>query len=164
MNNALKADLFQKGTEQAVISMSTLNKGAAQVAKDFDIHACTDVTGFSLMGHAVEMASASGKTFHIKALDLPLFDQVLEAAQMGLVPAASYGNRKAIVDLQLDPLLDPVWMDILFDPQTSGGLLFALPRDQGTALVAALEEANTPAASLIGSVEAFSGLSLRVTR
>lgn len=82
---------------------------------------------------------------------------------MGLVPAASYGNRKAIVDLQLDPHLDPVWMDILFDPQTSGGLLFALPRDQGVALVAALEEANTPAASLIGSVEAFSGLSLRVT-
>lgn len=163
MNNALKADLFQRGTEQAVISMSTLNKGAAQVAQDFDIHACTDVTGFSLMGHAVEMASASGVTFHIKAFDLPLFDQALEAAQMGLVPAASYGNRKAVVDLQLDPHLDPVWMDILFDPQTSGGLLFALPRDQGAALVAALEEAHTPAASLIGSVEAFSGLSLRVT-
>ena len=68
------------------------------------------------------------------------------------------------MDLQLDTHLDPVWLDILFDPQTSGGLLFALPSDQGEALVAALEEAHTPAASLIGSVEAFSGLSLRVTR
>lgn len=96
MNNALKADLFPTGTAQAVASMSTLNRVAAEVAHNFTIHACTDVTGFSLMGHSVEMASASNVTIHIKAYDILLFDDVIDAARMGLVPAASYGNRKAL--------------------------------------------------------------------
>lgn len=122
MNNALKADLFPTGTAQAVASMSTLNRVAAEVAHHFTIHACTDVTGFSLMGHSVEMASASNVTIHIKAYDILLFDDVIDAARMGLVPAASYGNRKAITDVQVDKILDSVWTDILFDPQTSGGL------------------------------------------
>ena len=127
MNNALKADLFPTGTAQAVASMSTLNRVAAEVAHHFTIHACTDVTGFSLMGHSVEMASASNVTIHIKAYDILLFDDVIDAARMGLVPAASYGNRKAITDVQVDKILDSVWTDILFDPQTSGGLLFSVP-------------------------------------
>ncbi len=109
------------------------------------------------------MASASDVTIHIKALDIPLFDDVVEAAQMGLVPAASYGNRKAITDVQVDAELDPVWMDILFDPQTSGGLLFAVPEREGTALVEALHEADIDCACIVGTVESFSGLSVRVT-
>ena len=70
MNNALKADLFPVGLEQAVTSMSTLNREQL-VAHNFTIHACTDVTGFSLMGHSVEMASASDVTIHIKGLRYP---------------------------------------------------------------------------------------------
>lgn len=163
MNNALKGDLFPTGTAQAVTSMSTLNRMAADVAHAFTVHACTDVTGFSLMGHSVEMASASDVTIHIKVFDIPLFDDVVEAAQMGLVPAASYGNRKAITDVQVDAELDPVWMDILFDPQTSGGLLFAVPEREGTALVEALHEAGVDCACIVGTVESFSGLSVRVT-
>ncbi len=163
MNNALKGDLFPTGTAQAVTSMSTLNRMAAEVAHAFTVHACTDVTGFSLMGHSVEMASASDVTIHIKALDIPLFDDVVEAAQMGLVPAASYGNRKAITDVQVDAELDPVWMDILFDPQTSGGLLFAVPECEGISLVEALHEADVDCACIVGNVESFSGLSVRVT-
>lgn len=163
MNNALKGDLFPTGTAQAVMSMSTLNRMAADVAHAFTVHACTDVTGFSLMGHSVEMASASDVTIHIKVFDIPLFDDVVEAAQMGLVPAASYGNRKAITDVQVDAELDPVWMDILFDPQTSGGLLFAVPEREGTALVEALHEAGVDCACIVGTVESFSGLSVRVT-
>ncbi|ETS91722.1 selenide, water dikinase SelD [Veillonella sp. AS16] len=163
MNNALKGDLFPTGTAQAVTSMSTLNRMAADVAHAFTVHACTDVTGFSLMGHSVEMASASDVTIHIKVFDIPLFDDVVEAAQMGLVPAASYGNRKAITDVQVDAELDPVWMDILFDPQTSGGLLFAVPEREGTALVEALHEEGVDCACIVGTVESFSGLSVRVT-
>lgn len=163
MNNALKGDLFPTGTVQAVMSMSTLNRMAADVAHAFTVHACTDVTGFSLMGHSVEMASASDVTIHIKVFDIPLFDNVVEAAQMGLVPAASYGNRKAITDVQVDAELDPVWMDILFDPQTSGGLLFAVPEREGTALVEALHEEGVDCACIVGTVESFSGLSVRVT-
>ena len=164
MNNALKADLFPVGTEQAVTSMSTLNRVGAEVAHNFAVHACTDVTGFSLMGHSVEMASASDVTIHIKAYDIPLFDDVIEAAQMGLVPAASYGNRKAITDVQVDESLDPVWTDILFDPQTSGGLLFSVPANEGEQLVEALHKAGIDCAAIVGTVESFSGLAVRVTK
>ena len=164
MNNALKADLFPTGTAQAVASMSTLNRMAAEVAHHFTIHACTDVTGFSLMGHSVEMASASNVTIHIKAYDIPLFDDVIEAAQMGLVPAASYGNRKAITDVQVDANLDGVWTDILFDPQTSGGLLFSVPATEGPGLVKALHETGVECAAIVGAVESFSGLAVRVTK
>ena len=164
MNNALKADLFPGGTEQAVTSMSTLNRVAAEFAHNFTVHACTDVTGFSLMGHSVEMASASDVTIHIKAYDIPLFDDVIEAAQMGLVPAASYGNRKAITDVQVDESLDPVWTDILFDPQTSGGLLFSVPANEGEQLVEALHKAGIDCAAIVGAVESFSGLAVRVTK
>ena len=163
MNNALKADLFPTGTAQAIASMSTLNRVATEVAHHFTIYACTDVTGFSLMGHSVEMASASDVTIHIKAYDVPLFDDVIEAAQMGLVPAASYGNRKAITDVQVDETLDPVWTDILFDPQTSGGLLFSVPASEGDQLVEALHAAGIDCAAIIGAVESFSGLAVRVT-
>lgn len=164
MNNALKADLFPTGTAQAIASMSTLNRVSAEVAHDFTIHACTDVTGFSLMGHSVEMASASNVTIHIKAYDIPLFDDVIEAAQMGLVPAASYGNRKAITDAQVDDALEPVWTDILFDPQTSGGLLFSVPATEGPDLVKALHDAGVECATIVGTVESFSGLAVRVTK
>ena len=164
MNNALKADLFPTGTAQAVASMSTLNRVAAEVAHNFTIHACTDVTGFSLMGHSVEMASASNVTIHIKTYDIPLFDDVIEAAQMGLVPAASYGNRKAITDVQVDANLDGVWTDILFDPQTSGGLLFSVPAAEGPDLVKALRDVGVEGATIVGAVESFSGLAVRVTK
>lgn len=164
MNNALKADLFPTGTTQAIASMSTLNRVAAEVAHHFTIHACTDVTGFSLMGHSVEMASASNVTIRIKAYDIPLFDDVIEAAQMGLVPAASYGNRKAITDVQVDASLDAVWTDILFDPQTSGGLLFSVPATEGPDLVKALHDAGVECATIVGAIESFSGLAVRVTK
>lgn len=164
MNNALKADLFPTGTAQAVASMSTLNRVAAEVAHNFTIHACTDVTGFSLMGHSVEMASASNVTIHIKTYDIPLFNDVIEAARMGLVPAASYGNRKAITDVQVDKILDSVWTDILFDPQTSGGLLFSVPATEGADLVKALHNEGVEYATIVGTVESFSGLAVRVTK
>ena len=164
MNNALKADLFPTGTAQAVASMSMLNRVAAEMAHNFTIHACTDVTGFSLMGHSVEMASASNVTIHIKTYDIPLFDDVIEAAKMGLVPAASYGNRKAITDVQVDANLDGVWTDILFDPQTSGGLLFSVPVAEGPDLVKALHNVGVECATIVGVVESFSGLAVRVTK
>ena len=164
MNNALKADLFPTGTAQAVASMSALNRVAAEVAHNFTIHACTDVTGFSLIGHSVEMASASNVTIHIKIYDIPLFDDVIDAARMGLVPAASYGNRKAITDVQVDANLDGVWTDILFDPQTSGGLLFSVPAAEGPDLVKDLRDVGVDGATIVGAVESFSGLAVRVTK
>ena len=116
------------------------------------------------MGHSVEMASASDVTIHIKAYDIPLFDDVIEAAQMGLIPAASYGNRKAITEVQVDEDLDPVWTDIVFDPQTSGGLLFSVPASESETLVEAFYKAGIDCAAIVGTVESFSGLAVRVTK
>ena len=103
-------------------------------------------------------------TIHIKVYDIPLFDDVIEAAQMGLIPAASYGNRKAITEVQVDEALDPVWTDIVFDPQTSGGLLFSVPASEGEPLVQAFHKAGIDCAAIVGTVESFSGLAVRVTK
>lgn len=82
---------------------------------------------------------------------------------MGLIPAASYGNRKAITEVQVDEALDPVWTDIVFDPQTSGGLLFSVPASEGEPLVEAFHKAGIDCAAIVGTVESFSGLAVRVT-
>lgn len=162
MSNALKGDLFPTGVAQAVASMSTLNKYATEVAQNYTIHACTDITGFSLVGHSVEMAAASGITIDLHAHSLPLFDDVLEGARMGLVPAATYGNRKAITDVAIDSDLDSVWQDIVFDPQTSGGLLLAVPPSESDQLLAHLHSAGVTSATMIGICESFSGVSVQV--
>lgn len=164
MSNALKGDLFPNGVAQAISSMSTLNKYAADVARNYTIHACTDITGFSLMGHGVEMAAASDVTLHIHCESLPLFDDVLEAASMGLVPAATYGNRKAITAVSIAPTLESYWSDIVFDPQTSGGLLLSVPTDESNHLLQALHDAGITYAAIIGTVAPYEGVSVKVAR
>ena len=161
MTTALKGGLFEEGGREAIASMCTLNQKASQVARTFTVHACTDVTGFSLMGHSLEMAKGSQVSLHMESQALPLFEDTLEAAQMGLVPAATYGNRKALLTndgaIHLDDKLAPVWSDIAFDPQTSGGLLLAVPGDEADALVEALKAEGLDKASIIGRVEDYDG-------
>lgn len=152
MSTALKGDMFLPGGEEAIRSMSTLNRAACEAAQRFSVHACTDVTGFSLMGHGSEMAKESNASLHIEAASLPLFQDVPEAAAMGLVPAATYGNRKAITNIFFDEALEPVWQDICFDPQTSGGLLLAVPSEEAEALCEALHKAGADRAAVIGQV------------
>ena len=149
MNTAAKGGVFPKGVKEAIQSMSASNRTARDVAIQFSIHSCTDITGFSLVGHASEMAKASQVSMTIDTTKIPLFSEVLEAAKMGLVPAATYGNRKAIGDqVELDEELDPVWSDICFDPQTSGGLLFTCTEDVGEQLLSQLQEAGLHAAQI----------------
>lgn len=162
MSNALKGDLFPIGVAQAVESMSTLNKRAAMVARNYTVHACTDITGFSLIGHSVEMAVASNVTIQIHVSAVPLFNDVLGAAEMGLVPAATYGNRKAITGVSFEDSLAQVWSDIVFDPQTSGGLLLAVPAFEGPDLIRDLHSAGVSCAAMIGSCVSFDGVSVRV--
>lgn len=167
MATALKGDLFPKGTQEAVESMCRLNKTAAELASAYDVHACTDVTGFSLLGHGLEMAEGSQLTLVIHTEDLPLFSQVIEAARMGLVPAATYGNRKALSAKETSKIhfsddLAPVWWDICFDPQTSGGLLLALSEGDAQALLRDLERAGHAGAQIIGYVKERGDYSLEV--
>ncbi|MBS4913322.1 MAG: selenide, water dikinase SelD [Veillonella sp.] len=153
MTTALKGGLFEIGVQEAVQSMCTLNRQAAEVAKKFTVHSCTDVTGFSLMGHGREMAKGSEVSLVIETEKLPLFSDVMEAASMGLVPAATYGNRQAIEDIYFETTLGDVWQDICFDPQTSGGLLFAVPMEEREAFLEALIHAGVQTAAYIGYVK-----------
>jgi selenide, water dikinase len=126
ITTAIKAELASKEVyEEAVKVMSTLNKYAGEIIVNYEVTACTDITGFGIMGHSYEMASASEVTFKLFKEHLPLINGVKEYAEMGLIPIGSYNNRNYLKG-KYDLLNIPTWLeDVLFDPQTSGGLLIS---------------------------------------
>ncbi len=141
----------KEGLEQAMTSMRTLNKAAAHVAKDFSIHACTDVTGFSLLGHLYEMCG-DAVSAQVSYRTLPIFAEALRAADEFLVTAAAQRNRNHLEGkVQLYGVPDPV-EEVLYDPQTSGGLLFALPKEEAPRMLQALHQAGVTGAAQIGTV------------
>ena len=128
--------------------MSTLNRKAADALREVEAHAVTDVTGFGLAGHAAEMAEASGTAVTIDLAALPLLPGARDAAATGLVPAGAGKNRQSVAAiLQIDSGADELAVDLCFDPQTSGGLLAAVPADQADALVRRL-----PGSAIVGRV------------
>ena len=152
LNTAIKAQMSSKEHyDEAVKVMSTLNKYSGEIIVNHNITACTDVTGFSLMGHGYEMASASNVTFKIFKDKLPIIDGTNEYAKMGLVPAGSYNNR-AYLDGKYKLIdVDEVVEDILFDPQTSGGLLVSIPKEESKQLIDELNKLELKS-SIIGEV------------
>lgn len=136
LNTAVRAELASgQETETAVRVMSFLNKYAAGILKSFRVHACTDVTGFGLAGHALEMARGSRKTIRIDTASLPVLPGAQDYAEMGLLPAGSYRNRE-YASGSVDSRVTDVWReDLIYDPQTSGGLLACVhPEDAGEIL------------------------------
>jgi selenide, water dikinase len=155
---ALKAGLApDAAVAAAVAGMTELNRAASEAMLRHGAHACTDVTGFGLLGHLREMATASGLEARVDADAVPVLPGARELAVAGHLPG---GTRRNLADLEgMVAWGDDVgeatrW--ILVDAQTSGGLLIALPRDRAYALVAELEEAATrqPAAAIIGEMAA----------
>ena len=145
--------LDEKGVRVATDSMIRLNETAGRVGADLCRHACTDVTGFSLMGHSCEMAEASGVTLVVDAGAVPVLAGAREMARMGMLPAGAYRNRDFFgprVDVAADVPLDLA--DVLFDPQTSGGLLISMPPADADVMAARLRDEGLPAA-VIGHVE-----------
>jgi selenide,water dikinase len=139
----------------AAASMTTLNKTAAELMVQFGAHACTDVTGFSLMGHLAEMARSSGVDVQIIWDDLPLFDGVLEYAAAGILPGAIERNKESCGDRVVTTAMLPQEMvDICYDAQTSGGLLIALQQDRAADFLKALHDHGLSAATIIGKVTA----------
>jgi selenide, water dikinase len=126
ITTAIKAELASKEVyNEAVKVMSTLNKYAGEIIVNYEVTACTDITGFGIMGHSYEMASASEVTFKLYKEQLPLINGVKEYAEMGLIPIGSYNNRKYL-EGKYEMKNIPTWFqDVLFDPQTSGGLLIS---------------------------------------
>lgn len=149
---AIKAELVsEEGETLAIETMATLNRRAAEIMAAYPVHACTDVTGFGLLGHALEMATASNVSITIEAERVPLLPEALDLLQMGLLPAGSYANRSFCAHrvLQIDPL-DPLLLDLLADAQTSGGLLISLPEEDADSLAGALKAGGVPRAAIIG--------------
>lgn len=149
---AMKAGLISPFAEaQAIESMATLNRKAAEVMASYPVNGCTDVTGFGLLGHALEMALASGVTIRIEGESVPLLPEVLDLVQMGMVPAGSFSNRSFCAH-QVRSLgtTSAELLDILADAQTSGGLLIALPATLALSLVEDLRSRGVEHATLIG--------------
>lgn len=153
LTTGAKADMVESDVmERIYTQMATLNKTARDVMVRYSVHSCTDVTGFGLLGHSFEMAQGSGCTIHIQVDNVPYHSEALELASMGLIPAGAYRNREyaeAGVDVQGEISL--AMQDILYDPQTSGGLLFALPEGEAEACLAQLKQ-SIPNAAIIGYV------------
>lgn len=152
INTAIKAELASSEIyEEAVKVMTTLNKYAGEIIVNYQVNACTDVTGFGIMGHSFEMASASGITIKLNQNKIPVIKGAREFAEMGLVPAGTY-NNKNYLDGKYSLKDVPEWLeDILFDPQTSGGLLISVPRDEVEKIMTDLDKLELKSA-VIGEV------------
>ncbi|ROR02929.1 selenophosphate synthase [Desulfosoma caldarium] len=153
INTAIKANLASPAiTDQVTRLMATLNRRASEIMLRFDIHACTDVTGFGLLGHLAEMVEGSGRSVVLEANQVPILPEAEDFASMGLIPAGAHKNREFRQSIVVfDPQVPLALQDILFDPQTSGGLLISAAPTHATALLQALHDQGIPAA-VIGHV------------
>lgn len=157
LTSAQKADLLSEETSAfAKKLMTTLNKSARDVMVKYRVHACTDVTGFGLMGHGLEMAQGSDTQIIIDTKSIDLIEESLEFARMGVLPAGMYRNRNFAEESVDVGGVELAVQDMLFDPQTSGGLLIAVHPDDADAMEAELKGA-VPSAQRIGRVEAYAG-------
>lgn len=136
-------------------SMLRLNKSAAQMMQKYRTHACTDISGFGLVGHGMEMAKASGVILKIDSSSLPILPYALESLKRKILTSADCSNRKYTENLfhLLHEDIDPLVEKILFDPQTSGGLLISVAEADGEKLLQDLINHGDEAAAIIGMVE-----------
>ena len=157
LTTAEKADLLSEdGKALAIRLMTTLNKSARDVMVQYRVHACTDVTGFSFLGHASEMATGSDVQLEIDTAAIDLIGEALDFARMGILPAGMYRNRTFA-----EPMVDAgdtelAVQDVLYDPQTAGGLLIACDPADADALFEALKPA-VPSAQRVGTVQPYTG-------
>ena len=156
INTAVKAQMASEAAAQeAALVMASLNRKAKETVENYTVHACTDVTGFGLLGHCTEMAQASDVTLEIYPEQIAYLEEAADYARMGLVPAGAYKNREFA-----GPYLDAgdaeeVYLDLLSDPQTSGGLLVSVPEEELDSLMKDFAESGIETkVSVIGRVKA----------
>ena len=153
LSSAFKGGLIKNETWQAATEqMAALNKAAAACVDAVGANSCTDITGFGFLGHAAEMARASGVSLHIDCQAVPLLQETIEMAAMGLIPVGAYSNRSYLEkDLAFSPEVTRAMEDILYDPQTSGGLLISAPPSQIKKMLPLLKEQKI-AGAIVGEV------------
>lgn len=152
---AIKGDMVSKEAyDSSVKVMETLNKYAFDIIKDYNVSACTDVTGFGLIGHLFEMAEGSNKTVKINKNKVPIIKEAIDYAKIGLIPEGAYKNKKHIEGKYEMKNVEPWLEDILFDPQTSGGLLFSVSFQDSMEIIKKLKKLDMKS-SVIGEVTSF---------
>ncbi|MBM7855598.1 selenide,water dikinase [Desulfohalotomaculum tongense] len=163
VNTAVKGNLASQETSSlAVKYMAMLNNKAGQVMNKVGVNACTDITGFGLLGHAAEMARASNAAMEFWSSECPVIPGVIELAQMGMIPAGAYNNRQHLGDgVTFADSVPREMQDIMFDPQTSGGLLISVPEHKADRLLNLLKESQVDAVT-VGRVTSGGGQLIKV--
>lgn len=154
--NAARAGKFpyEKLEKEILPTLAMLNKAAIEAALSYNIHACTDITGFGILGHSLEASLGSGNHVRLNYNNLPFYDGALDMYKKGQTTGSNKANRAMVSrsQLSLDCVLDKNEEELLYDPQTSGGLLLSLPKEEAIKLIADLDAVGAPASALIGEV------------
>jgi selenide, water dikinase len=154
VSTAAKVDMASKeACDEAIKVMTTLNRLPKEIMDNYPVHACTDVTGFGLLGHGIEMAEPSEVSFELYADEIPYVTESMSLAEMGMIPEGAYKNKKYF-DSKVDLSgVKEVYGDLLFDPQTSGGLLYAVEAKYGEEIIKALKGSSLATeVAIIGKV------------
>ena len=149
-----RPDLVEKSADSTASTARwrRSTEAARDVMVKYPVHSCTDVTGFSLLGHSFEMAQGSGVSVHLRADDVPYHAEAYPLAEMGLIPAGAYRNRQyAEAGVCVKGKVSRTLQDLFYDPQTSGGLLFALPEQDAQGCLDELQQ-SVPEAKIVGYV------------
>jgi selenide,water dikinase len=150
LNTTLKAGMLPDAVrDRASAQMTALNDKASRAMVNVGAHACTDVTGFGLLGHLAEVGETSGLSAEIDSKSVPIIPEALEFAHMGLIPEGMYANWEFRAPMVDAGSIDEDTMAVLYDPQTSGGLLIVVPPEKTEAMMSELKKFGV-AASLIG--------------
>lgn len=154
LNTAMKENLLDENISKKVIeTMIHLNKYAAKSFDEINVNSVTDITGFGLLGHILEMAKASNVSIEIDSSEVPILEGAISMANMGIIPAGMYKNKDYISKDVLVSDIDTAIEDILYDPQTSGGLLVSVSEENAEKLVSSMLKNGSLEAKIIGTVK-----------
>ncbi len=155
-NANIKNKVSKKAMQECIDVLIELNKSAAEVFWNYEIHAATDITGFGFAGHAVEMIGRSGNTFHIKIKDLPVMNEALEMYQQGVSTGVNASNQKQAESYcHFDDSVSKYEKELMYDPQTSGGLLVSVSGEKADSILEDLHKAGVTDAKKVGYVTTF---------
>jgi selenide, water dikinase len=153
-NANIKKWVSDEAMKECIAFLATLNRKAAEVAAGFEVHAATDITGFGLAGHCYEMVKGSAVTMEFSLDRIPIMKEALEMYQRGVTTGVNNYNRELVAGtIRFEKDLPPWHKEIVYDPQTSGGLLIAVPESQGETLLSALHSSGIRRASIVGQVK-----------
>jgi len=153
LTTAIKAGIVDDKIKARLIEqMAQLNREASEVMVSLEAHACTDITGFGLIGHVCEMAENSGVSIELYTDKVPFISEVLQFARMGLIPEGMYTNREFRAPMVEANLADEELLNVFYDPQTSGGLLIAVPPKRAEIMLTRIRQTGYREAAIVGQV------------